>query len=61
MDFTSNINISQISTTLSSIAGHIKRANQLKERELDLKEQEIEEAERHNELLEKFIKIVAEE
>ncbi len=56
-----NLTQSEIRIALSSIAGHIKRANQLKERELDLKEQEIEEAERHNELLEKFIKIVAEE
>lgn len=56
-----NLTQSEIRNALSSIAGHIKRTNQLKERELDLKEQEIEEAERHNELLEKFIKIVAEE
>ena len=54
-------NIADISITLSSIERHTKRSNQLKERELELKEKEIEEAKRHNDLLEKLIKIVAEE
>ena len=54
-------NIVNIRTELTTISNHIRRANQLKERELSLKESEITEAKRNNELLEKFIKIVAEE